>query len=610
MINALPALLARELAALFPDDAEREVSAPVRINVRMSIGELLALAGEGFGEEAIQSAPALKAIGERIARAARSAVDLDEIVDPAPAESPSFEARAVAEDDEPGSESGQGFSPRGAVLQTLMSWQAAGVLELRLAAFSNAALEAWHRRAISGVEPFDSQSTSREAIDNLVDQVSRPYLSSLRDRQQVLRLRLIALAEAMTKLRIRAITPRLLAAMNRALPEVLDGEVETERGDLGNGRAIESASASSDRQSDSHGLGSLGPPSRVRVNRGRRRVTDCRVASALPFLLLGPLSRIGYLKTLAATMEAADCRDDLPLFASALAYKVLEPPARGWLRNPAMSMTASAFAALGEPVEEPGLAAFARRISPHLSPLDCVISGALIAGHDPRQPILLHRTGGGADEGLLLVDVEGCFPISWSSSPDGLRQSLIQLDSSAVLIPQAAAGTGLLSWMGAEGFRFIAEGAPTRGERWRVLRHAERRWSSNDEMTPEAALVRMARAMQPTDEDAETLWRSLAVERPSIPLADDVTLDRHITLAASVALGTIAWELWRHREQTAPHLALERFHDLDARVSYSRDSVRVSLPLGRRFEDLRDHGLLDNVFDAPWLDGRALIFSV
>jgi hypothetical protein len=319
---------------------------------------------------------------------------------------------------------------------------------------------------------------------------------------------------------------------------------------------------------------------------------------------------MGYLKTLTATMEAADCSNDLPLFAAALAYKVLEPPARGWRRNPAMSVAASAFAALEETADELDLVAFARRISPHLSPLDAVISGALIAGHDPRQPLLLHRTGSDADEGLLLVDVEGGFPISWSSNLDGLRQTLIQLDSSVVLIPRATAETELLRWMDAEGFRFIAEDAPTRGERWRVLRHSEQRWSSNDEMTQEAALVRMARAMQPTDEDADTLWQSLAVERPSVPLADEVTLDRHITLAASIALATIAWDLWRHREPTAPHLALERFHDLDARVSYLQDSVRVSLPLGRRFQDLRDHGLLDNIFDVPWLDGRALAFSV
>ena len=69
-------------------------------------------------------------------------------------------------------------------------------------------------------------------------------------------------------------------------------------------------------------------------------------------------------------------------------------------------------------------------------------------------------------------------------------------------------------------------------------------------------------------EDSETLWQSLAVERPSALLANAPAFDCHITMAASVALAAIAWKLWRGREQTAPHLALERFGDLDARVYY------------------------------------------
>jgi len=69
------------------------------------------------------------------------------------------------------------------------------------------------------------------------------------------------------------------------------------------------------------------------------------VASALPFLLLGPLSEMGYLKTLAATMDAANASNLLPLFATALAYKVLAPPARGWRRDATMVDAAKAFAA-------------------------------------------------------------------------------------------------------------------------------------------------------------------------------------------------------------------------------------------------------------------------
>ena len=167
-----------------------------------------------------------------------------------------------------------------------------------------------------------------------------------------------------------------------------------------------------------------------------------------------------------------------------------------------------------------------------------------------------------------------------------------------------------LRWFDAEGFRFITDAPPARGERWRALRRPPAdRWWTNDSITAESVLARMARAMTTAAEDAVALWESLAVERPSIPLAEHAALDRHITLAASAALGTIAWELWREREPTAPYLALERFRDLDARVHYSRDAVRLSLPLGRRFYDLRDHGLLNDVADAPWLDCRKLVFT-
>ena len=86
-------------------------------------------------------------------------------------------------------------------------------------------------------------------------------------------------------------------------------------------------------------------------------------------------------------------------------------------------------------------------------------------------------------------------------------------------------------------------------------------------------------------------------------------METSLTLAASLALGTIAWTLWREREVTDPLLALERFGDLDARVHSTAATLHVRLPLGRRFWDLRDHGLLADVHDVPWLDGRAITFG-
>lgn len=492
---------------------------------------------------------------------------------------------------------GQDSSPSAALLPLLLDWQETGMLEEHLASFSLADLEAWHRRLIVS-EPGSSvlQTQASEKIDELLAEIAPQSPARSVDREAVLRVRIAVLVEAAARLRIQSRDPMLLAALDRAAPlpwsDAGRDTLIAERGSIHRPHIP----APSPR-----------PASSLRRTRFEQ---SCHVRSALPFLLLGPLSRSGYLKTLAATFEAADCQADSQLFAAALAYKVLDPPARGWRREQSMINAASAFAALAEHPAESDLVDFARRVSPHLSPLEAALSGALIANHDPRQPLLLHRAESEPGDGLLLLDVEGVIPISWAPDAAGLRRSLIRLESSAILISQATAQPELLKWIDREGLRFITDAAPTRGERWRALRRPPReRWWTNDGLTQESELVRMARALESAPEDAGTLWQALAVQRPSIPLAEEPELDRHITLAASAALGTIAWALWRERESTAPHLALERFRDLDARIAYSRDAVRVSLPLGRRFQDLRDHGLASDVVDVPWLAGRGVTFT-
>ncbi|EOD63166.1 hypothetical protein H480_38415, partial [Amycolatopsis vancoresmycina DSM 44592] len=66
--------------------------------------------------------------------------------------------------------------------------------------------------------------------------------------------------------------------------------------------------------------------------------TAVETASALPFLLAGPLARVGYLDAIGPVLA-----EDAPLFAAALAYKVLGPAARGWRRTEPDRRTAAAF---------------------------------------------------------------------------------------------------------------------------------------------------------------------------------------------------------------------------------------------------------------------------
>lgn len=335
-----------------------------------------------------------------------------------------------------------------------------------------------------------------------------------------------------------------------------------------------------------------------------RRDADLQAASALPFLMLGPLSRTGYLETLAATFAAAGFLDDLPLFAAALAFKALPPPERGWRRTSTALGTAAACAGLLDPVSGEDLTVLSRRVSGCLEPLAADLAASLLAGHEPGRPLLLATAG----DGLLLAEVDGVFPIAWASGFAGLSPILARLGDETLLVPAGIATPALLREIDAKGACFVTAAPPTRGERWRPLRlpGGDRAWT-NDPAAP--GLARQAAGLAVAEEGASRLWNTLGVERPSLPAAADPALDRHLTLAAGSALGMLAWTLWREREPVDPVLALERFGDLEARVRFRDDAVQVLLPLGRRHRDLFEHRLLEPVRDAVWLGGRVLEFG-
>ena len=342
----------------------------------------------------------------------------------------------------------------------------------------------------------------------------------------------------------------------------------------------------------------------------RRSATgsEVQVASVLPFLLLGPLSRIGYLETLAASLEAAQMSREVPLFAAALAYKVLGPAERGWRRSPGARRGAAALAGLEAEVEESALVGFSRLVADFLSPADTVLARSLIQGRSLEQPLLLYRDPDGG--GYLLVEVEGFFPMAWSHDLDGLHSTIAQCGTAVLLIPDRSAEPKFLQELEARSLRFVTAAPPTQGEDWRALRRPPRdRWWSNDRGAPESRLIRAARELSAAGERMENLWRELVVQRPSIPLARESSVERSVTLAAAVALGCISWELWREREPVDPLLALERFGNLEARVRFRDDCVDVRIPLGRRFQDLEEHGLLAEVKGVPWLNGRVLRFQ-
>jgi hypothetical protein len=330
--------------------------------------------------------------------------------------------------------------------------------------------------------------------------------------------------------------------------------------------------------------------------------TDADVSSVLPFLLLGPLAQTGYLAALAPALQPVGLQANTAAFATALAYTVLGPLERGWRRQPEDLAAAAAFAGLSASVLGQDLTEFARIGGPALPALDAVVTRALADGHTADEPLVLASAEDQFGGGLLLLDREGLFPVAWTDTTAGLLPAWRMCGSPPLLVSPTALGA--LRGLAAAGVTFVVAAPPGRGERWRRLSH--RLWT-NDHENP--VLARHASGYRQAVDLAAELIKALAEERAAVPLAAGPALSRSLLLAAGLGLGTLAWTLWREREPTDPLLALERFADLSARVSFEPHRVRVRLPLGPRHSDLSVHGLLADVHGVPWFGGRVVEFS-
>ncbi|WP_051807427.1 hypothetical protein [Actinoplanes subtropicus] len=322
------------------------------------------------------------------------------------------------------------------------------------------------------------------------------------------------------------------------------------------------------------------------------------VRSALPFLVAAALSRIGALDRIGIALDAAglDARETAA-FATALAYKTLGPVERGWRRPPTDRHDAAAFAGCDAEEPEPDLAGLARRAASALPMVDALLSATVAAGHEPGRPLLLRAV----TDGLLLVEADGLFPLA-------------QVPDVAALLPHwRSAGCPLVLTDGldprrtrelaASGVPLCQAQPPTRGERWVRLPGPGRLWATDRSAAPPSDLdpTRLGAALDNQIADAEA--------RTAVPHDGGPALERTVTLAAGIGLASISWLLWRDREPTDAPLAVERFGDLSAMIAFTRDTVHVRLPLGRRHADLDHHGLLADLPEAFWLGGRVVSFS-
>ena len=293
----------------------------------------------------------------------------------------------------------------------------------------------------------------------------------------------------------------------------------------------------------------------------------CDIPCALPFLMLVPLAKVGYFGALSAALDAGRAMPLAHAFAASLARKSLSPPERVWLRSPAQQAAAGCFAGKQETVRDAEIvsAMFALRTQWPL--LDQFVATNLIAGHRKEAAWIVCRD---VADNLMLFDSDGFFPVA-----TGTAQHL------AVLVAPSGSPVVLA--------RELARGSVTEALDSLQIRHR----ICDDERCEQAAAS----------------WNAILAERPALPRGTEMAGERSLALAASLALGSIAWTLWHDREAVHPLLAIERFHDFDARVNVNARAVHVLLPLGKRFWHLRDEGLLSDVPEVPWLGSRVVHFG-
>ena len=608
VIAAFPALLARKLAELWPDADEREFAMPVRLRIPVRLSELSGIAAGGpadFRDDASREHATLE---RRLESSLRAAFGVKAAPPPRPSKPQRFSGAKP--------ELAEAVAPPlagdlSALRSLLLRWSEEGVLERRLAMLTEEQIAAWHDAIWR--DPIPVTATEAAATPDLIagiDEFVRARVAALPavEPAEQLRLRLLIASEAAARRRLSPSHPLLHEAITRFLPIAAgsraSGVAPKEETNPARDKAF------SPRVPRGHDASApLAALSTPWGSQPRQSSWDVEVASALPFLLLGPLARFGYFATLAAVLEAAKLTEAGPLFAAALANKVLEAPNRGWRRSPAAVASAAAFAGSLEPIDEEALVELSRRIAPHVRALDLVVADAVVDGHTSGEPVLLRRIGRDEGGGLMLVDVEGCFPIACADDLGGLLPILDSLGRPTLLVSQDAADPDLLGELGAAGIVWIANAPPSRGETyWRVQQGTMTLGWTNSPVPTSTPLLNAGRKLAAAEDEAEQLWQA-ALARPAVVRSASPNLDRTVTIAAATALGTIAWRLWRDRGATSPLLTLERYADLGARIRCDPTTLSVTLPLGRRHTELRESGLLAPAPDLPWLGGCRVEFG-
>ena len=158
------------------------------------------------------------------------------------------------------------------------------------------------------------------------------------------------------------------------------------------------------------------------VRRRRSRRVEL-VVPALPLLVLGQLSRIGYVDAMVGAAAVAGLPQGAGALGSAVAGKVLPPPDERGVRAPAEVATVAI--ASGRPADDvaPALAAVAAHERALVVPLASALQAAYAEGRSASDELLVW-TG---EPGTLLGEETGLLPVAWVAGEDELEAALVAL---------------------------------------------------------------------------------------------------------------------------------------------------------------------------------------
>ncbi|NOT27619.1 MAG: hypothetical protein HOP16_16150 [Acidobacteria bacterium] len=604
--DAVPALVAERLAVLFGDTAEPATfTEPIRVRMTMRLDDLAGRTAITSGPSAV--APAWRAQLDRaLDDAIHAAVGSPGVGAMAPGDAVAATAPVVLAPPRPGP-----FTEE--LMRAIESWRSAGVLTTVIARLDDPHVRAW-------IEALASVSGSVDATGGDAAAPSRKADVSTLSVTPARVVHSIGTGEPSRRAKVDRAQdepgysdPRVDPSdRTEPLPMATRHSASVQFGQAASETAAFPSAASSEPV----------PVVPVRGDSGTSAATrdssivdgEARVPSALPWLILGPLRKIGYLSTLRAALEAASLSVDAPLFGAALALKLSPAADRQWSKSAASERLASAAAARDVPISKVELHRFAGRVAPYSALVDATIASAVLAGHEAKDPWIVHRVPGsddaGSGAGFGVVDATGLFSIAWGCGATDVALLVRERSDAGCIVLEDAADAELMRALEQADVRFFTTARAGRGESWRTVPGASApTWRTNRPSPVDADMRGWLRRAPGFEERLHAIAAEFGVRRVALPRDPGSNLECSLTLAVSVALATLAFALWHAHEATDALLMLQRFHDLDAHVRFTRRAVRVTVPLGRRHRDLLDAGLLADVHDVPWLDGRVLEFA-